>query len=118
MDGWTAAAVLGVSPTASKREIARAFRAQAKSVHPDAAGSQEAFITLRAAFDQLHPSAPEAGPQATRSSWFQTASAPTVNLTDTPAGPRPPSPTRLASPGSSTSGRVFAACLEAALVRN
>lgn len=94
MDSRRAAAVLGVAPGATKRELARAFRARAKVAHPDASGTAEDFILLRAAFDQLHPLAPSSPPSRVRagSPWFRPATAPTIDLTDvrvrrTPAGP-------------------------------
>lgn len=58
MDGRTAAAVLGITQGATRDEIRRAFRARAKIVHPDARGSDEAFVTLRAAADLLLAAAP------------------------------------------------------------
>ena len=61
MDGRSAAAALGVGPQATKDEIRRAFRARAKLAHPDAAGSagsDEAFIALRAAFAMCSGVAP------------------------------------------------------------
>jgi len=96
MDGRSAAAALGVGPQATKDEIRRAFRARAKLAHPDAAGSagsDEAFIALRAAFELLLPIAPEepelpsrSGPARTADRWMTAASAdrprPTVVLTD------------------------------------
>ena len=62
MDGSTAAAVLGVAPGATRAELRRAFRARAKLAHPDsglAAGSDDAFVTLRTAFEQLDAAAPD-----------------------------------------------------------
>ncbi|MDH4077506.1 MAG: J domain-containing protein [Acidimicrobiia bacterium] len=53
MDGRTAAAVLGITQGATRDEIRRAFRARAKIVHPDAHGTDQAFVTLRAAADLL-----------------------------------------------------------------
>jgi hypothetical protein len=96
MDGRSAAATLGVGPQATKDEIRRAFRARAKLAHPDAAGpagSDEAFIALRAAFELLLPIAPEEparpcgpGPARATDRWMTATSAdrhrPTVLLTD------------------------------------
>jgi molecular chaperone DnaJ len=46
--------VLGVSPTASDKEIARAYRKLAKQYHPDAnPGSEERFKEITAAYDVL-----------------------------------------------------------------
>jgi len=59
MDGRTAAAVLGITQGATRDEIRRAFRARAKIVHPDAHGTDEAFVALRAAADLLLATAPE-----------------------------------------------------------
>lgn len=58
MDGRTAAAVLGITQGATRDEIRRAFRARAKTAHPDAHGTDEAFVTLRAAADLLLATAP------------------------------------------------------------
>lgn len=58
MDGRTAAAVLGITQGATRDEIRRAFRARAKLAHPDANGTDEAFVTLRAAADLLLAAAP------------------------------------------------------------
>jgi molecular chaperone DnaJ len=47
-------AVLGVSPTASDKEITRAYRKLAKQYHPDAnPGSEERFKEISAAYDVL-----------------------------------------------------------------
>ncbi|MEZ5412371.1 MAG: DnaJ domain-containing protein [Acidimicrobiales bacterium] len=59
MDGRTAAAVLGIAQGATRDEIRRAFRARAKIAHPDAHGTDEAFVTLRAAADLLLALAPD-----------------------------------------------------------
>ena len=64
MDGRTAAAVLGISQGATRGEIRRAFRARAKLAHPDAHGTDEAFVVLRAAADLLLASAPVDAPAA------------------------------------------------------
>ncbi len=61
MDGPTAAAVLGITQGATRDEIRRAFRARAKTAHPDAHGTDEAFVTLRAAADLLLATATAAG---------------------------------------------------------
>jgi hypothetical protein len=64
MDGRKAAATLGVGPRATRDEIRRAFRARVKRAHPDVvgAGSDDAFIVLRAAFDVLMAAAPDPVP--------------------------------------------------------
>lgn len=73
MDGSTAAAVLGITQEATRDEIRRAFRARAKLAHPDAHGTNEAFVTLRAAADLLLATAPHRpNPRAT----FRTDPAP------------------------------------------
>ena len=46
-------AQLGLSKTANKQQIRRAYRDKAKSVHPDAGGSQEQFGALKLAHDIL-----------------------------------------------------------------
>lgn len=48
-----ARAVLGVAPSASRREIERAYRAQMKRAHPDHGGSVERAAALNAARDAL-----------------------------------------------------------------
>jgi hypothetical protein len=45
--------VLGVSPSASKREIERAYRSQMKRAHPDHGGSVQRAAALNAARDVL-----------------------------------------------------------------
>lgn len=42
--------MLGVEPTATENEIRTAFRTKAKLLHPDAGGSESAFIELQEAF--------------------------------------------------------------------
>lgn len=44
--------VLGVSSTASKEEIHRAYRSQARTAHPDAGGDRKAWDVLQAAYEQ------------------------------------------------------------------
>ncbi len=44
--------VLGVSPTASKAEINKAYRAKAKLAHADAGGTDGAMVRLNLARDQ------------------------------------------------------------------
>lgn len=51
-------AVLGVSSKATAAEIRRAYLKLAKTAHPDAGGSSEAFATIKFAYDVL--SSPEA----------------------------------------------------------
>lgn len=51
MDGTTACAVLGVPPSASRKQIRRAFRLLARHAHPDITGSAEEFRTLKLAHD-------------------------------------------------------------------
>lgn len=80
MDGRTAAAVLGITQGATRDEVRRAFRARAKLAHPDANGTDEAFVTLRAAADLLltaaphHPARP-AGPAASAAPTLAEAAA-------------------------------------------
>lgn len=45
--------VLGVSRTATEKEILRAYRRAAKRTHPDAGGSDAAFRRVQAAFELL-----------------------------------------------------------------
>lgn len=53
-----ARALLGVRPAATAAEIRAAFRAKAKSAHPDRSGGEaEAFRRLVAAYRQLEPAA-------------------------------------------------------------
>ncbi|MDX1401068.1 MAG: J domain-containing protein [Kiloniellales bacterium] len=47
------AALLGVPPNASRKEVSKAFRANAKKLHPDCGGSAEAFQRLLEARDTL-----------------------------------------------------------------
>ncbi len=75
MDGRTAAAVLGITQGATRDEIRRAFRARAKTAHPDAHGTDEAFVTLRAAADLLLAAAP-AAPTADRTTNDPSSPAP------------------------------------------
>lgn len=137
MDSRTAATVLGVNPGASKREICLAFRTRAKIVHPDASGSGEAFITLRSAFDELFPTAPDRGGRDSSDvdhvvgphhvgpgAWFRPAPRATINLTDSPTIRRATSigvasATSAASPDRrDRSGRTFADHLAAQLSRH
>src|SRR5580692_7357765 len=54
--------VLGVVPTASDKEITRAYRKLAKEHHPDAnPGSEERFKEISAAYDVLGGSGTTAG---------------------------------------------------------
>jgi hypothetical protein len=120
MDGRKAAAVLGVSPRATKREISRAFRAGAKVHHPDACGSDGAFIALRAAFDVLHPHAPDDWPLGRRGpTWFEPAPDHTIDLTDSAGARRRPTRTGPSQAGQpcDTSGMTFADHLDAQLQR-
>lgn len=41
------------SMPSSRDELRRAYRASAKATHPDAGGSQEAFLAVAAAFERL-----------------------------------------------------------------
>jgi hypothetical protein len=123
MDVQTAAAVLGVSPTATKREISRAFRARAKLVHPDAAGpdqpgSSDEFIALRAAFDALDGAGDQCRPVGrVVASWFGPPRAQTIDLSDTPS--RRPGRSSAAAPASRPGRRhrSFAEHLDAELAR-
>ncbi len=47
---WTE--VLGLSATASRDEIEKAYRRRAKTAHPDHGGSTEAMATLNVAYDE------------------------------------------------------------------
>jgi len=64
MDECSAWTVLGLCPGATATQIRQAYRAKAKLVHPDALGSQAAFIELKAAFDSLYPLAQPGIPQS------------------------------------------------------
>lgn len=44
--------VLGVAPTASRTEIEAAYKRLAKALHPDAGGTQEAFVQLQTAYQE------------------------------------------------------------------
>lgn len=101
MDSRSAAALLGVSPQASRGELIRAFRARAKVTHPDAFGTNDAFIECRAAFDLLcSPARSQPACQLReRRSWFRPAPESTVNLIDSRAA--------RSSTSSSTIGSMF-----------
>lgn len=135
MDGRQAAATLGVDPRATRDEIRRAFRARVKRAHPDAgpAGSDEAFIELRGAFEYLLAQAPEpvvarepvvdAEPEPFRpvapamaSPWFAGVERPTVvDLVDSGpwtvrrSAPRPVDPVRRDRRGLSFDDHLAAA---------
>ncbi len=105
MDGRTAAAILGVSPGASKGEVTRAFRARAKATHPDGAGATtgtgDDFIAVRAAYELLcRPTGDlRAIVGSRRGDWFRSVPTATLDLRDlpgprTPLQPRPAPPTR------------------------
>jgi hypothetical protein len=61
-------AVLGVRPGSPEREIAAAYREQAKRWHPDRAGSDERMAEINAAYDLLR--AAEEGPPAPGQHWL------------------------------------------------
>lgn len=136
MDGRTAAAVLGITQGATRDEIRRAFRARAKTAHPDAHGTDEAFVTLRAAADLLLAAAPAArttvavgagtgsdpaeahGAVGRRARWeLRPTARPgvAIDLTDRPVGARAhrsrPAP-------AAASAAAFARLLEAELARH
>ncbi|OPZ62718.1 MAG: Chaperone protein DnaJ [Candidatus Aminicenantes bacterium ADurb.Bin508] len=48
-----AAEVLGVSWPCTQEEARAAYRRKAREVHPDAGGSSEAFVRLKAAYDRV-----------------------------------------------------------------
>ena len=89
MDGLTAAAVLGVPRSADGDTIRSAFRARAKTTHPDLGGDPRAFAATVDAFNTL------------RLVPLDTADVPAVDATptlaathgfvayDTPITPRP-----------------------------
>lgn len=128
MDGQQAAAILGVAQWATRDELRRAFRARAKSLHPDAGsgGSTERFIELRLAFDRLIAEAP-ATEVSRRLDGYETdapRSAGSIDLTDTTAR-RPRRTATVAAVGSAGAasptrdarGLTFADHLAAALTR-
>ena len=49
--------ILDLEPDASEMEIERAYRAKAKTAHPDAGGSREEWDQLRSAYDQARRAA-------------------------------------------------------------
>lgn len=49
----TAHEVLGISPNATRGAIDEAYRAKAKTCHPDAGGTHEAFIELQHAYEEI-----------------------------------------------------------------
>ena len=51
MDGTSARTMLGLAPTASEAEIKRAYRALAKSAHPDRGGDPATFDRLTRAYE-------------------------------------------------------------------
>jgi DnaJ domain len=121
MDGATAAAVLGVSERATGEEIRRAFRARAKFAHPDGAGTEDAFVALRAAFEYLLQALPVASLSPDRR--WPGATGPirpaSIDLTDTRPRGRPVSSVVATNPRSTAqSGRRFAAVLAAELARS
>ncbi len=99
MDGPTAAAVLGITQEATKDEIRRAFRARAKVAHPDARGTSEAFVTLRAAADVLLAAAPDGPSRQAPCGTGRGAAAP-----EPIPGPMPPAVDAPAGPGAGTTG--------------
>ena len=119
MDVATAFAVLGVPSTATKPEIRIAYRAKAKWAHPDAQGSNQAFVQLSAAFDTAYSAAPfaerkDAKPATSKtdfgvvgrasntgSGWVtdSTIKQPTIVLSD--IEPRATKPTEYGPPGLS-----------------
>lgn len=52
MDGTAALAALGLMPGASPAQIKAAYRRAVKHVHPDRAGSTDAFLALQEAYQQ------------------------------------------------------------------
>jgi hypothetical protein len=128
MDGATAGAVLGVAQDATEREIVLAYRARAKQAHPDATGSAEAFVSLRAAFDHLLAAARSGRPsprsttvssRGDTGAWLRPAPGPrhTIDLTDRASAPaRPSRPSTNAVP--TAAGRSFDAHLAAQLARS
>ena len=110
MDRRTAAALLGVSPTASRPELVRAFRAHAKATHPDAQGTSDAFIEIRRAFELLHADAPAepASPTNRPPRWFKPASPSTFTRADAPTFRTPARPSRRGRTEREVAGRRFA----------
>lgn len=105
MDGRTAAAVLGITQGATRDEIRRAFRARAKLAHPDAHGTDEAFVTLRAAADLLLAAAPQGpAPQAT----FRTE--PAAPVAPAPAAPGAAAVDAATAPATAPGGPAASAC--------
>lgn len=54
-EAWTldtALAALGLAPPCTVADVRRAFRERAKTAHPDAGGSDAAFIALRRSYEQ------------------------------------------------------------------
>lgn len=51
MDGTSARTMLGLAPTASEAEIKRAYRALAKTAHPDRGGDPATFDRLTRAYE-------------------------------------------------------------------
>lgn len=67
MDGRRARAVLGVSEHATPEDLRRAFRAHARTSHPDRGGERERFELVVAAFGALrgaggHPASQPSAP--------------------------------------------------------
>jgi hypothetical protein len=55
-------AVLGVRPGSSERQIAAAYREQAKRWHPDVAGDDERMAEINAAYDMIRAAAQHKAP--------------------------------------------------------
>jgi hypothetical protein len=72
-------AILGVAPDAGERELAAAYREQAKRWHPDRGGGERAMLRMaeiNAAYDLLRASAAHASPAAAslrRAGWLADA---------------------------------------------
>ena len=92
--------ILGLSPTASAREVQIAYRSAAKRTHPDRGGDPEEFKTVRAAYERIRTDESRRNYDEARRAWTTGGAAPTSEPTAR-ATPRPQTPTAPPDVGAS-----------------